>query len=455
LFGIGTKAAVATPVEALASGPKGRIFLGTLPEFNRDPLGFLTRCALEYGDVVRVRFLHVPVYLISRPDLIESVLVTQSADFRKSIDLRETRLLLGNGLLTSEGEFWRRQRRLIHPAFHRESIAAYAGVMTNYAERMLGKWMDGQTRELHHDMMRLTLEIVAKCLFDAEVTDEVQAVDAALRAMLEQFQKRSMTGYLMPVYVPTTGNLQALMAIRRLDQIVYRILRQRRASRRHRSDLLSRLLEARDEDGRRMTNRQLRDEVMTLLLAGHETTAIALSWTCYLLGKHPAVEAKLLAELNATLAGRAPTLEDLPRLHYTDKVVTESLRLYPPAWVIGREALRDSTIAGYHLPAGTTVYMSPWVVHRDPRFYDQPDKFQPGRWTDAFAARLPKFAYFPFGGGPRVCIGASFAKMEAVLLLATIAQKFRLTLAPGPAVEPWPSFTLRPRKGIHVVVTRR
>ena len=438
-----------------APGPKGNFLVGTGIEFARDPLGFLTRCAREYGDVVRIRLVHMPVYLINHPDLLEEVLVTKNSNFIKSLDLRETRNVLGSGLLTSEGEFWRRQRRLAQPAFRHERIADYARIMTKYAERTMAGWRDGETRDIHSDMMRLALEIAAKALFDADVSKDVYAVGAAVETVMKQWTTRSNTAFLLPHYFPTPGNLRAWKAVQRLDEILYGIIGQRRASPRNNGDLLAMLMEARDDDGKPMTDQQLRDETVTLLLAGHETTAIALSWTWYLLAQHPEVEAKLVAELRAVLAGRPPTIEDLPRLVYTEKVIRETMRLYPPAWAIGREAIRDCEIGGYFIPARSGLYLNQWVTHRDPRFYPEPERFNPDRWTEEFANNLPKFAYFPFGGGPRVCIGAGFAMMEATLLLATIAQQFHFSLASAEPVKPWPSITLRPQKGVPVVLARR
>ncbi len=441
---------------ALPPGPKGHLVSGNLPEFRRDPLGFLTQCARQYGDIVRLRFYLIPAVLLNHPDTIERVLVTRSRDFAKGRGLEISRRIFGNGLLTSEGDFWLRQRRLSQPAFHRERIAAYGKVMVSYAERLLASWRDGECRDVHDDMMRLTLEIVAKTLFDADVAGEAREVGEALEVFMEQFVSlRSLSRRLIPESVPTPWNLRYRKAIERLDGIVHGIIRRRRASGRDAGDLLSMLLNAQDEDGSRMTDQQLRDEAVTLFLAGHETTALALSWAWVLLSGHPEVEAKLVAELKEALNGRSPEVTDLPRLRFTEQVVMETMRLYPPAWGIGRKALRDFEAGRYRVPAGTQIAMSQWVMHRDPRFYDDPERFNPGRWTEDFQKRLPNFAYFPFGGGPRVCIGASFAKMEAVLLLATIAQRFRLTLVPGHPVTPFPAITLRPKDGIKVTLTRR
>ncbi len=441
--------------KVLPPGPKGRFLIGTLPKISRDWLTFLEQCAKQYGDVFYFRFLNIPICYLVRPEHIESVLVTQYHNFIKSKDYRAMRRIFGNGLLVSEGEFWRRQRRLAQPAFHRECIAAYSRLMVSYAERMLGAWRDGETADVHQEMMKLTLDIVGKALFDADVGGDSRDVGAALNVAMEQFLTRVNTAFLIPEILPTPGNLRFQKAMRRLDQIVYRIIQARRESGQVGGDLLSMLLAAQDEDGSHMTDRQLRDETMTLFLAGHETTANALSWTWYLLAQHPETEAKLVAELSGLLGGRAPTLDDLGRLPYTERVLKESLRLYPPAWGIGREAVDEFEIGGYRLPAGTNVFLCQWLVHRDPRYWDDPERFNPDRWTPEFEKQLPRFAYFPFGGGPRTCIGASFATMEATVLLATIAQRFKLTLVPGHPVELFPSITLHPKHGIKVVLSRR
>jgi cytochrome P450 len=434
---------------------KGEFLLGNLREFRRDRLALFTRCARGPDPVVAVRLGHIPGVVLCHPDAIEQVLVTQSRNFIKHFLLRQNRLLLGNGLLTSEGDFWLRQRRLIQPAFVRQRVLGYADVMVAYAERLLAGWGDGETRDLHVEMTRLTLGIAAKTLFDADVAGDAPEVGAALAVALARYERRIGGIYPVPHWLPTPGNRRLLRAVARLDEIVYRFIRQRRHSRAERDDLLSLLLHARDEDdGSRMTDRQLRDEAMTLFLAGHETTALALTWAGYLLALHPEVHDQLLGELGAVLGGRAPTAADLPRLTYTEHVVLEAMRLYPPVYAFGREALHDCEVMGYAIPARTTVFMSQWAMHRDPRWFEAPEKFDPGRWADGLAARLPKFAYFPFGGGPRLCIGNTFAMMEAVLVLATVAQRFRFAPVPGQEVVPWPSMTLRPKHGIQVVLRR-
>lgn len=431
--------------------PKGNLLTGHLAPMSRDPLGRLTRFAREYGDVVRLRLLHLPALLVSHPGLIAEVLVARNAQFTKSMDLRSTQMVLGEGLLTSEGERWRRWRRRMQPAFHQECIAAYSAVMTASAREISSRWNEGETRDLRREMTGLTLRSATRALFGADLAAEEERIGRAIDALCRLFDVSSAWVYLLPNYLPTPTHVRGLLAIQRLERLIARIVATRRARGRTGGDLLGMILEAAEgEDGR-----IVRDQVMTLLIAGHETTSAALSWTWYLLAQHPEAEAKLHRELETVLGGREPRFDDLPRLPYAGRIIDESLRLYPPAWLVGREAAENTEIGGYPVPRGTTVYMSQWIVQRDARFYPQPERFDPDRWTEEFSRQLPSFAYFPFGGGPRVCIGAAFARTEAVLALATIAQQFRFSLVPGARVTPWPSVTLRPRQGVPVVVHRR
>ena len=431
--------------------------MGNAFEPRGDPIGYFTKCFREYGDIVFLRFLGVPMCLLNRPDCIESVLVTQHSNFEKSKDYRALRRVLGNGLLTSEGEFWRRQRKLVQPAFHQERIAAYTEVMVAYSERMLASWKDGQGLDVHEAMMRLTLDIVAKTLFDTDVSREAEDVGAALQFLMGKFMRQAAFAFLLPASIPIPTTRRLRRAVGQLDKVIYEIIRRRRASGTMSGDLLSVLLQAQDDEGLGMTDRQLHDEIMTLFLAGHETTANALSWTWFLLGQHPEVEENFVEELQRVLGGRAPTASALPRLTYTEMVLSEAMRLYPPVWVIGRRALAPFRMGNYELPAETNVVMSQLITHRDAKYFPEPERFDPDRWrpNDPRNLSLPRFAYFPFGGGPRVCIGAGFSMMEAVLLLATIAQKFKLTLVPGQTIEKLPSVTLRPKSGIHVILHRR
>lgn len=437
-------------------GPRGHLLSGNLPEFRRDRLAFMRACAREFGDVVRLRFGPRRVYLVNHPDLIEDVLVTHNQNFIKHFALRLNPVVLGNGLLTSEGEFWRQQRRRIQPAFHRSRLAGFADCMTEYTEQMLDSWRDGETRDVLTEMSHLTLRIAARTLFDADVAGEARAVGEAMEVAQARFLERFNSLVPLPAHWPTPGNLRLKRAVRRLDEIIYGFIRQRRAAGADRGDLLSLLLAARDEDGGgRMSDQQLRDEAMTLFLAGHETTALTLAWTWHELARDPDAEARLVAELEGALGDRPITVDDLPRLAYLEAVVNESLRLNPPGYTIGREAVADCELGGFQVPAGTTLLMSQWVVHRDARFFNEPEAFRPERWTEGLAHRLPKYAFFPFGGGPRLCIGNTFAMMEAMLILAVIARRFRFTLVPGPPVAPHPTFTLRPARAITAVLSRR
>ena len=428
--------------------------------FRRDPLGFLTRLARQYGDVAQFRVGPQKAFLLSHPDHVRDVLVTHHERFHKGRALQRSKRLLGEGLLTSEGAHHRRQRRIAQPAFHRQRVASYGAVMVEYAARAAERWREGQTLDISEEMMRLTLAIAGKTLFDADVEQrDADEVGAALTEVMELF------GYLMLPYselleklpLPLPPVVRFQRARKRLDAVIYRIIDERRRSGRDRGDLLSMLLLAEDEEeaGARMSNEQVRDEVMTLFLAGHETTANLLAWTWYLLSQHPEVEARLHAELDAVLAGgRLPTVEDIPALRYTEMVVAETMRLYPPAWTVGRLAIEDHEVGGYLIPKNSLVLLSQYVVHRDPRFFPDPERFDPERFTPEAKEARPPFAYFPFGGGVRRCIGEGFAWMEATLVVATLARRWRMRLAPGHAVRPAPRITLRPSKD-GVVMTLR
>jgi cytochrome P450 len=327
--------------------------------------------------------------------------------------------------------------------------------MVEYAARTTSSWHEGETRDIHRDMMRLTLEIVVKTLFNADVSQDADNVGRILSQIVKPFSSQATLKWILDNRLPTPGHIKFNRITSEMDQIVYRIIAERRVEGYDQGDLLSMLLQAHDEDGSQMTDKQLRDEVMTLFLAGHETTALALSWCWYLLAKHPACEEKFHEELDNVLGGELPAVADLPKLKYTESIAKEAMRLYPPAYGIGRQPIEDCEIGGYGIPAGSQVLMFPWATHRDPRFFTEPDTFQPERWTEEFISHLPKYAYFPFGGGPRACIGNYFAMMEIVLLMATIGQKLRFSLVPEHPVTLLPAMSLRPRDGIKVVVHRR
>jgi cytochrome P450 len=437
-------------------GPRPRLFRGNLPEFRQDRLGFLTHCARTYGDVFQLRLGPRWITVFCHPDQIEEVLVTKNHNFRKHFALRVNPIVLGNGLLTSEGDFWLRQRRLSQPAFLKQRITQYGDIMVHFAQRMLDGWHDGQHCEVLDEMMKLTLGIIAKTLFGADIADKAREVGDALRVAQDQFLRRVGTLLPMPLWVPTPGNIRLHRAVRKLDAIIYEFIRQRRANTADKGDVLSLLLQARDEGDRTgMTDQQLRDEAMTLFLAGHETTALTLAWAWYLLAVNPDAAAKLGAEVDGVVGARAVTVADWPRLAFTERVMLETMRLYPAAYIVGREALHDCVIGGHPVSKGRTVLMPQWIVHRDSRWYVEPERFLPERWEGEAAKRLPKFAYFPFGGGPRQCIGNTFAMMETVLVLATIAQQYDFTVVPDHPVIPWPTFTLRPLHGIKATLRIR
>jgi cytochrome P450 len=456
-----TKQAVSTQptkrrVLPFPPGPKGHFILGVMREFNNDMLGFIERCR-DYGDVVRTRFLYVHAYFLYNPDDIEALLTTNAKIFRKAQSLRSPFFarLVGNGLVTSEGEFWRRQRRLAQPAFHRQRISSYGDVMVEYATRQMKKWHAGEVFDISREMNRLTLEIVVKTLFNADVSKDADHVGAVLSEVVRPFASQATLKWIADNRLPTPGHRRYFNLVSEIDRIVFRIIAERRASPADEGDLLSMLLQAQDDDGSQMTDSQLRDEVMTLFLAGHETTALALSWSWYLLATHPDAERKFHEELDQVLQGRAAKVEDMSRLTYTERIAKETMRLYPPAYAVGREALEETEIGGFRVPKGSQVFAFQWVTQRDERYFENPDSFDPDRWVPERSDNLPKYAYFPFGGGPRQCIGNYFAMMEIILLLATIGQRFKFVLEPDHKVGVLPVLSLRPKNGIKVTAVER
>src|SRR6516164_3061110 len=435
---------------------KGVPLVGSLFDLRRDALGFMTRDLPKYGDVVRIRVGPMEAYVVSHPEDVENVLRGNHRNFIKNKGTRKVLAeVLGQGLLTSEGELWRRQRRLTQPAFQLDQIQKYSMVMVDFTNIMLDGWHPGETRNIHSDMMRLTLAIVAQTLFTASVGDKAARVGAALDALMKYWSGLGAM-FRWWKYLPTPGASRFRRAIRDLDAIILDTVAQRSASGSRHEDLLDRFLSARDEDGSRMTDKQLRDEMVTLLLAGHETTAVALTFCFYLLALHPQADARLAAELDAVLGGRPPTAADIPGLRFTEWVVKESMRLYPPVPSVGREALEACEIGGYHIPKGAQIALVQWITHRDKRWYgDDAEEFRPERWDSDLAKRLPRCAYFPFVDGPRICIGMHFAMMEAVLVLATVAPRYRLELAPGYTLKLNSSVTLRPQGGMSMILHQR
>jgi len=439
-------------------GPKGWPLLGVSLELLQNPLALLRRLAREYGDIVRFPVLIGDRILLNHPDFIEQVLVIQQSKFHKSdMTKRATGRLLGQGLLTSEGDFWRRQRRLAQPAFHRSRINGYAETMVSITEEHVRGWRGGETHDVAQLMMAVTLDIAVRTLFGTTLPGEAKQVGHAVSFLMRYQLRRVRSPVRLPENWPTPKSRRAQRENDFLDSLIYRIIAERReqGSSHHHEDLLALLMGAMDEDGTRMTPQQLRDEAMTLFLAGHETTALTLSWTWYLLSQNPAAEVRLHEELSGVLGGRPPAVADLERLPYLQAVINEALRLYPPAYLLARTSIAPSTIGGHDFPTGTTILMSQWVTHRDARFFDDPDAFRPERWLDGLMGRLPAGAYYPFGDGPRRCIGQGFALLESALVTATIAQRFQFRLVQGHPIVTEPLVTLRPRHGIRMTMQER
>ncbi|MBW4643138.1 MAG: cytochrome P450 [Goleter apudmare HA4340-LM2] len=436
-------------------GPKSNSVEGSLLDFGRDPLGFLTKCGREYGDIVPIYLGLTPACLLTNPEYIEQVLKERNL-FIKSRGLRALKHLLGEGLLSSEGDSWLRQRRLIQPIFHQKRITTYGNIMVAYTEQMLKTWHDGETRDIHQDMMRLTLNIVMKSIFNCDLSDQAaQDVAHALDVTMNWFDKKRQENFAFVEWLHKPKDISYENAIQQMNKTIYQMINERRTSGENPGDLLSMLMEARDEvDGSQMSDRQLRDEIATLMLAGHETTSNTLTGVWVLLSRYPEVRHQLLAELQQVLGERPANITDLPQLPYTDMVIKEAMRIYPPVFTMAREATQDCEIGGYQVPAGCMIMMSQWVMHRHPRYFAEPEVFQPERWRDDLEKNLPRGVYFPFGDGPRVCIGKSFALLEAILLLATIARKFELTLVPEHPIVAQAAITLRPAYGVKVMLKK-
>jgi cytochrome P450 len=467
-------------------GPVGRIPRLAALAFIRNRISVLQKLTARYGDVVMFDVAGAPFAILNHPDYVRDVLVTRHRLFHKGVGLQRAKLLLGEGLLTSEDPRHHRQRRLLQPAFHRDRIAGYGATMADYAERTSLSWRHGQSCDVLQEMSRLTLAIAGKTLFDADIEGEAEAVGAALGSVLANFNITLLPYGDRLVNWPIPHAIRFRRAKARLDQIVYRLIAERRADARQAADVLSTLVAARDEDdGSGMTDLEVRDEVMTLLLAGHETTAVALTWSWYLLSQHPEVSRRFEAEVDDVCATRIPSVDDLPRLVYTRAVLSEAMRLFPPAYLVGRRALEPYAVPNtdYVLPARTVVLLCQYLLHRDPRFWDAPETFTPERWLAraegpaSISARGTTadekaghhehgerhrrneakvgYAYFPFGAGPRICIGEQFAWMEGVLVLATIARQWRLELVPGQTIALDPIITLRPKRGMRMIQRRR
>ena len=445
---------------ALRSVPGPRDFLGlrTLGALKRDPLGTLQALQRAYGDVIYSPLVNAPTYLLAHPDHVGHVLQANHRNYRRSRNSDKLRRALGNGLLTNDGASWLKQRRLMQPAFHRNRIAHFGETMTDETQKLLAEWQAeaprGQTLDVSNEMMRLTLAIVSRTLFGATVAQEAELLGPAITELQEETHRRQFVIVDLPEWVPLPGIRRAKAARKTVEQVVTRIIEERRRTDAPvHNDLLAMLLSAMDADtGEPMDDAQLRDEVRTIILAGHETTANALTWTWYLLARNPAAATELRSELARVLGGRVPTVDDLPQLAYTKMVVEESMRLLPPVWALSREAIADDEVDGYRIPAGSTVVLSQFVTQRHPDFWEEPETFDPERFTPERVKQRHRFAYFPFGGGPRFCIGSNFAMLEAQLILATIAQRYELELVPERPVQLEPLITLRPKYGLMMML---
>jgi enediyne biosynthesis protein E7 len=437
---------------AIAPGPRGRWPVGNLRALRRDVLGLMLKSSREYGDVVRFHIGPFVVHLLNHPDHVEHVLQSHARNYDKATrSSAKIRSISGDSLLTSNGELWQRQRRLMQPSFHRQRIAGLAGRMIEFTAAMLERWRSniatGEPLDVASEMMRLTYTIVGKTLLGADVGEETSAVERAMETILTHTFRRWGNLIDLPESVPAPGNLRFRRAMRVMDQIVYRIIAEHRSAEGSNTDLLGMLLDVRDEEtGQGLSDTELRNETITFLLAGHETTANALSWIFYLLSQNPDAERQLRAEVSAVLGGCAPTVDLLPHLKFTTMVIQEAMRLYPPIWAIERRAIADDSIGGFHIPAGSSVVISPYALHRNENFWPHPERFDPTR----FATR-PR-AYIPFGSGPRFCIGNEFAMMEARLIVPMVIQSCHLQLVPGHPVEPQPSITLRLKNGLRMTV---
>ena len=424
-----------------------------------DPLGAFTSLAREYGHVLRFKGLYTS-YLLTHPADVERVLQTNAHNYVKGRSYQKFRDSTGNGLLISDGELWRRQRRLVQPSFHRRHLAAFAQTMAREAEAQVARWRGpaarGETLDAAEEMMRLTLRIVGLTMFSTDLTAEADIIGRSLDVIRAHAIRRMWQPVSIPAGWPTPSNLRFRRALADGERVINSLIDARRSGRVENEDLLSLLIKARDEEtGAGMSDEQLRAEAVTIIGAGHETTAVTLSWLWYLLSERREVEERLHAELERELGGRTPTIEDLPRLRYTQMACEETMRLYPPAWALSRTALGPDTYGGYPVAAGSEALLLTYVTHRHPDFWDDPEKFDPERFAPERAAARPRFSYYPFGGGPRQCVGQHFALTEMLIIVGTVAQNFKLRLAPGHKVEPEASITLRPRTGLHVTLRER
>jgi cytochrome P450 len=445
---------------ALAKGPSGLPLVGNILELMPDPIGFLLRMAKEYGSLARYRLGSVTMNQVNHPAGVQRVLLDNNHNYYKGDNWEPMRLVAGNGLFTSEGSYWLSQRRLMQPAFHRQCIAGFAGIMVQRTQEMLARWQvaagNGVPLDISQEFSALTMAIIMDTMFSSRIQAHTQQVSRAIAFLLEDINFRFIVPFYPKMNVPTLRNLRARRALGVLDRVIFQIIQERRSSGEQLDDLLGMLMEAKDEEtGEAMTDRQLRDEVITIFVAGHETTAVLLAWLFHALAQHAAVQEQLYAEVDQVLNGRLPGLADLPTMPYLRMVIDETLRLYPPAWITNRECREEDELCGYRIPAGEVVSISPYVMHRLPEYWDTPERFDPQRFNPQQADERPRFTYLPFGAGPRQCIGNNFALLEAQLIIATLTQQVRLTSVPGKVVKINPVITLRTKDGIWMKVERR
>jgi cytochrome P450 len=451
----GVEGDVQQAITSWPAGPPGRRLSGNLKELLGDRLGFLRACAREYGDFVPMRVRGKDLILINDPAYIEIVTMKRPDDYSKNFLSDFFHPVLKRQLLLSESGSWLEQRRLAQPDFRHDRLTRYTEIMVEKARRTCDDLVSGRPVDVASVMRRLTLEILASSLFDIEIAEEAEEAGSIVDLVLDDVGNRVMRGTLVPFVMPTRANIRLLRALRRLDVILDELIATRRLTAAGRADLLSRLVTKTDADGRPASDRDVKFTALPLFFAGHETTAVMLTWALHVLSLHPEVERCLVEELDRVLGDRPATMADLQSLPYTGWVVNETLRLYPPIWGFGREAVRATEIGPYRIPAGTNVFASQWVIHRDPRYYERPEEFLPERWADGLARRLPRAAYMPFGLGPRRCLGSTFAQLEATLVLATVCRRFRFSAVEGPGPVMEPLITLRPKGGLTMVPLSR
>lgn len=439
-------------------GPKGNLLTGNARDFFTDRLGTLTRGREEFGDVVSYRIGPIRGVVVSRPELIEEVLVHQARSFKKDLMSHMLHPATGDGIFLCEDETCSRRRRMVSPTFHQQKIALYADVMGSYQENMCEKWSAGGERDVVPDIMEMALGVAAKTLFSVDIdTEEGRTIAAAMTEVMNTVAMRIASPLPLPEFIPTPLMLRLKRGVAQLDKFVYQFIEDRRTGKSSSDDLLSLLLEARDTetDGTGMTDRQVRDEAMTIFMAGFETTSLSLAWVCHLLATHPGIQSQVRREVIEVLGDRRPTAADYRQLPYTEAVVNETLRLYPPVAMIGREALVDLELGGFRIRKGTAVWPTAWITHRDRQLWDRPLEFYPERWTSGLAAQLPKHSFFPFGGGPHNCVGRMYAMMELVLGIAIIIRQFELEPVLGKEPRPFPGYTVRPDPGVTVNLVPR